>query len=137
MENKKSNKIKGRPISRGIAEGEALLCKEPISFFGDIDPKTGICVAPKHAIEGKSIAGKVLVFPHGKGSTVGSYIILQLQKNGNAPCAMINLEAEPIIAVGAIISKIPMIDKLEKDPFSFLKDGMKVKIDGEKGKLEF
>lgn len=129
--------LKGRSISRGSAKGEVLLCKDPISFFGDIDPATGICVAPKHAIEEKNIAGKVLVFPHGKGSTVGSYIVLQLKKNNLAPVAIINISAEPIIAVGAIISKIPMIDKLEKDPFTFLKDGMKVKIDGEKGTIEF
>ncbi len=129
--------IKGRSISRGIGRGEVLLCKEAISFLGDIDPKTGICVAPKHAIEGKCIAGKVLVFPQGRGSTVGSYVILQLAKNNKAPAAMINLEAEPIIAVGAIISKIPMVDKLEKDPLTFLKDGQKVKVDGEKGTLSF
>ena len=127
--------IKGRSISRGISNGEVLICKDAISFLGDIDPKTGICVAPKHAIIGKDITSKVLVFPHGKGSTVGSYVLLQLAKNGHAPAAMINLEAEPIIVVGAIISKIPMIDKLEKDPFALLKDGMKVKVDGDKGTL--
>ncbi len=127
--------INGRSISRGIGSGEVLICKDAISFLGDIDPKTGICVAPKHAIEGKDITGKVLVFPQGKGSTVGSYVLLQLAKNGHAPAAMINLEAETIIVVGAIISKIPMIDKLEKDPFAVLKDGMVVKVDGDKGTL--
>jgi len=132
-----STHFQGRSISRGIASGEVLLCKDAISFLGDIDPKSGICMAPKHAIEGKDITGKVLVFPQGKGSTVGSYVLLQLAKNGHAPAAMINLEAEPIIVVGAIISKIPMIDKLEKDPFSLLKDGMRVKVDGEKGTLSF
>ncbi len=130
------NIIHGRSISRGIASGEVLICKDAISFLGDIDPTSGVCVAPKHAIEGKCIAGKVLVFPQGKGSTVGSYVLLQLAKNGKAPAAMINLEAEPIIAVGAIISKIPMVDKLEKNPLELLKDGMNVQVDGEKGTLE-
>jgi len=128
--------IKGRSISRGIGKGEVLICKDAISFLGDIDPKTGICVAPKHAIEGKCVAGKVLIFPQGKGSTVGSYVLLQLAKNNKAPVAMINLEAEPIIVVGAIISKIPMVDKLEKNPMELLKDGQMVKVDGEKGTLE-
>ncbi len=131
----KTNIFHGRSIARGTGAGEVLLCKEAISFLGDIDPKTGVCVAPNHALLGKSIAGRVLVFPQGKGSTGGSYVILQLAKNNKAPAAMINLEAEPIIAVGAIISKIPMIDKLEKDPFTFLKDGQKVEVDGEKGTL--
>ena len=133
----KTTFLHGRPISRGMAIGEVLICKDAISFLGDIDPKSGICVAPKHAIEGKCVAGKVLVFPQGKGSTVGSYVLLQLAKNGKAPAAMVNLEAEPIIVVGAIISKIPMVDKLEKNPLELLKDGMKVKVDGEKGILEF
>ncbi|MFH1095598.1 MAG: DUF126 domain-containing protein [Candidatus Micrarchaeota archaeon] len=130
------NIIHGRSISRGTASGEVLICKEAISFLGDIDPKNGICVAPKHALEGKCIAGKVLVFPQGKGSTVGSYVLLQLTKNGKAPAAMINLEAEPIIAVGAIISKIPMVDKLEKNPMELLKDGMSVEVDGDKGTIK-
>jgi len=129
-------RVKGRVISRGIAEGEVLLSKDAISFLGGVDAKTGTVVEKGHAIEGKSVKGKVLVFPRGKGSTVGSYVMLQLKKNGVAPAAIINLEAEPIIAVGAIISRIPMLDKLEKDPFSFLKNGMKIRVDANKGFLE-
>jgi len=129
-------RVKGRVISRGIVEGEVLLSKDAISFLGGVDAKTGIVVEKGHAIQGKSVKGKVLVFPRGKGSTVGSYVMLQLKKNGVAPAAIINLEAEPIIAVGAIISRIPMLDKLEKDPFSFLKNGMKIRVDANKGFLE-
>lgn len=129
-------RVKGRIISRGVAEGEVLLSKDPISFLGGVDAKTGIVVEKDHAIEGKNVKGKVLVFPRGKGSTVGSYVILQLKKNRVAPAAIINLEAETIIAVGAIISRIPMLDKLERDPFSFLKNKMKVKVDAERGFID-
>ena len=108
-----------------------------ISFLGGVDPKTGIVVEKGHCLEGKCIAGKVLVFPRGKGSTVGSYVMLQLKKNKVAPCAIINEEAEPIIAVGAIISKIPMVDKLEGNAYAKLRDGMKIKVDGSAGKAEF
>ena len=128
--------IKGRSISLGVGEGVALVCAEAVSFFGGVDPKTGVVVEKGSPLEGKCIAGKVLVFPRGKGSTVGSYVILQLRKNGVAPTAIINLEAEPIIAVGAIISKIPMVDKLDGDAYSRLKDGMRVKVDGGKGIVE-
>ena len=128
--------IKGRSISLGVGEGVALVCAEAVSFFGGVDPKTGVVVEKGSPLEGKCIAGKVLVFPRGKGSTVGSYVILQLRKNGVAPAAIINLEAEPIIAVGAIISKIPMVDKLDGDAYSRLKDGMRVKVDGGKGIVE-
>ncbi len=127
--------VKGRIISRGIGKGKVLLSKDPISFLGGVDPKTGIVIEKGHAIEGKCIASTVLVFPRGKGSTVGSYVMLQLKKNGKAPAAIINIEAEPIISVGAIISKIPMLDKLERDPFKFLKDGMDVEVNCERGHL--
>jgi len=129
--------IKGRIISRGVGKGEVLLSKDAISFLGGVDPETGIVVEKGHSLEGENISGKVLVFPRGKGSTVGSYVMLQLKKNKKAPAAIINLEAEPIIAVGAIISSIPMLDKLEKNPYSELKDGQEVQIDANKGILKF
>lgn len=129
--------IKGRIIARGKAAGKVLISKDAISFLGGIDPKTGIVIEKGHALEGKNVAGTVLVFPTGKGSTVGSYVMLQLMKNKKAPAAIINAVAEPIIAVGAIISKIPMLDKLEKDPFITLKDGMNVEVDADNGEIIF
>lgn len=128
-------KIKGRIISRGKGKGKVLMSKDALSFLGGIDPKTGIVIEKGHPLEGKNISGTVLVFPRGKGSTVGSYVMLQLKKNGKAPAAIINAEAEPIIVVGAIISKIPMLDKLEKDPFTILKDGQEVELDGDRGEI--
>jgi hypothetical protein len=125
--------IKARTISRGKASGEALISHAPIGFLGGVDPKTGIIIEKGHPLEGRNIAGRVLVFPNGKGSTVGSYVMLQLAKNNKAPAAIINVSAEPIIAVGAIISKIPMVDKPGKDVFKLLKDGQSVSVDGEKG----
>lgn len=127
--------VKGRIISGGYAKGPALVTMQPISFLGSVDPKTGIVVEKGHELEGKSVAGRILVFPRGKGSTVGSYIMLQLKKNGVAPLAIINLEAETIIAVGAIISRIPMLDMLEKDIYSFIKNGMVVEVDAERGEI--
>ncbi|NYZ77329.1 DUF126 domain-containing protein [Candidatus Micrarchaeota archaeon] len=125
--------IKARPVSKGRASGEVLLSREPFSFLGGVDPKTGVVMEKGHELEGKSIAGKVIVFPNGKGSTVGSYVILGLAKNKKAPAAIINLEAEPIIVVGAIISKIPMVDRPEKDIFKLLKNGMRIEVDGTAG----
>ena len=130
-------RINARAIAKGTAEGEAMVSKDAISFFGGVDPKTGIIIDKGHSLEGKCIKGKVLVFPRGKGSTVGSYVLLQLKKNNCAPCAIINEEAEPIIVVGAIISHIPMVDKLEGGAYARIKDGMKIKVDGKEGKAEF
>lgn len=130
------NKLKGRTISKGCAKGEVLLSRDPISFLGSVDPKTGIVVEENHVLAGKSIKGKVLVFPHGKGSTVGSYVMYQLKKNGTAPAAIINLETEPIVAVGAIVSEIPMVDLLERNPYEFLKDGDIILVNGSGGYIE-
>jgi predicted aconitase with swiveling domain len=125
--------INARSIARGKATGEALVSTAPIGFLGGVDPATGIVIEKGHPLEGKCISGKILVFPSGKGSTVGSYVMLQLAKNRKAPAAIINVSAEPIIAVGAIISHIPMVDKAEKDVYAILKDGMKVTVDGGTG----
>jgi predicted aconitase with swiveling domain len=130
-------KIKGRSISPGIGKGKVLISKEPIGFYGNVDPKTGIVIEKGHELEGKCIKDKVLVFPHGKGSTVGSYVIYGLKKNGVAPAALVNRETETIVATGAILAGIPCIDKLEKDPLEVLKDGDEVIVDGDKGLVEF
>jgi len=120
--------LKGRAIWRGWARGEALVSNQPISFYGGVDPETGRIIEKGHELEGRSIAGKILVFPYGKGSTVGSYIILRLKRRGIAPKAIVNLRCEPIIAVGAIIAEIPTIDKID---VSMIRDGDLVKVDGE------
>ncbi len=128
--------LKGRTVSRGKAAGPALVSKDAISFLGGVDPKTGNVIEKGHALYGKNVKGAVLVFPGGKGSTVGSYVIYQLKKNGVAPAAIINVRSEPIVAVGAIISDIPMVDSLDKNPVETIKDGMIVTVDGTEGTVE-
>lgn len=125
--------LNGRRISKGFAEGEVLKSTSPISFLGGVDPKTGVVMDKNSNACGKSVKDKVFVFPMGKGSTVGSYVIYQLKKNGVAPLAIINREAETIVSVGAIISDIPMVDKIEIDT---LQEGKKVKVDGSNGTVE-
>jgi uncharacterized protein len=120
--------LKGRIIYKGKAEGEALVTSMPISFYGGVDPNTGVVIEKGHELQGISVKGKILVFPQGKGSTVGSYTLYRLKKNGAAPAGMINKECETIIAVGAIISEIPTIDKID---VSKIKTGNKVSIENE------
>ena len=120
--------MKGRIIYRGKAEAEALVTSQPISFYGGVDPNTGTIIEKGHELQGQSVKGKILVFPQGKGSTVGSYTLYRLKKNGVAPAGMINRECETIIAVGAIISEIPCIDKVD---ISQIKTGNKVRVENE------
>ena len=104
--------IQGRCIFKGAASGTALVSSMGISFFGGIDPETGVVTERGHELEGQCVAGKILVFPTGKGSTVGSYTLYRLKKNGHAPAAILNAECETITAVGCIIAEIPCIDHL-------------------------
>ncbi|UCC86635.1 MAG: DUF126 domain-containing protein [Anaerolineales bacterium] len=119
--------LRGRVIKSGQATGSALVSSEPIGFFGMIDAETGIVVEKGHPLEGVSVTGRVLVFPTGKGSTVGSYSLYRLAKAGLAPAAIINVESEPIVAVGAIISDIPMVDQVD---IQQIRNGDLVSIDG-------
>ena len=121
-------RMQGRVIRAGRAAGQALVSPVPIGFLGGIDPDSGVVVEPNHPLNGQSVAGRVLVFPTGKGSTVGSYTILRLARNGVAPAAMINAESEAIVAVGAIIADIPMVDQVA---IALIRDGDWVVVDND------
>jgi len=125
--------IKAHKVAKGKAKGEALVSHSPISFRGGVDEETGFIVDKGHELEGVSISGKILVFPVGKGSTAGSFQLLELKHNLRAPKAIINLRADPIIAVGAIISNIPMVDRLEQNPLQIVRNGDIVEVDADQG----
>jgi len=120
--------MKGRMISPGIAEGVAIVSTEPIGFYGGIDIKTGIVIEKDHPLEGKSVKDKILVFPCGKGSTVGSYVIYGIKKNGVAPAGIVNKETETIVATGAILAGIPCVDQIDIEK---IKDGDMVLLDAD------
>lgn len=128
--------LRGRKIIGGVAEGEAVVTKQPISFMGGVNPDIGQVVERGHELEGQKITGKIFIFPHGKGSTAGPYIIYAMAKRKTAPAGMINLEAEPIIAVGAAMGNIPLVDRLDKNPLEVISSGDRVKIDGDQGTVE-
>lgn len=120
--------LKGRIIFKGTVEGEALVTSQPISFYGGVDPNTGEVIEKGHELQGKSVKGKILVFPTGKGSTVGSYTLYRMKKNNTAPAGIVNKDCETVVAVGAIISEIPCVDKID---ISRLKNGDQLKIVGD------
>ncbi|MFW9820169.1 MAG: aconitase X swivel domain-containing protein [Candidatus Thorarchaeota archaeon] len=126
--------IKGKCIVPGEVVGESIVSCEPISFLGDIDPKTGQITAARHPLKGISVKGKILVFPFGKGSTVGSYVIYQLLKNRTAPIAFLTQKADPIVAVGAIISGIPMMDDID---INKIPNGIKLSVNTDLGLISF
>ncbi len=135
-------KLKGRSITSGVAEGEAMVTNEALGFSHGLDPTTGQIGDSGHEWFGKSVKGKVLVFPYGKGSTTGGLYILEAAKRGNAPAAVINVETDPVIAAGFILvkilydEKIPVIDRLEQNPIKLIKTGDRVKVDADNGVVE-
>ena len=125
--------MKGRTISPGKVEGKAIVSPEPIGFYGGIDAKTGVVIEKDHPLEGKSVTGKILVFPCGKGSTVGSYVIYGLAKNGVGPAGIINKETETIVATGVILAGIPCVDQIDIEK---IKDGDKIILDANNAMVE-
>ena len=129
-------KIRGKKVSGGVVEGATLITRDPITFLGGVDPESGVVVERGHELEGKSLKGKIVIFPRGKGSTVGSYVLYQMKKKGTAPKGIVNLEAEEIVAVGAIISDIPMIHSLEKSPYGVIDSGARIRLNADSGYIE-
>ncbi len=120
-------KLRGKVIYHGKAEGEALVTSQPISFYGGVDPESGRIVERGHELQGSCMNDRILVFPCGKGSTVGSYILYRMKKKGVAPLAIINRECETIVAVGAIISNIPCVDRID---IGRIKPSSHLRVDG-------
>lgn len=104
--------LKARKIVDGDVEGEAIVTKEGISFMGTVNPKTGYIIERKHEIEGICLKGKILVYPRGKGSTGGSYMLYDVVKNGVGPVGIINEQGESVTVIGAIIAELPMVDQV-------------------------
>lgn len=122
--------MQGRKIFKGKIAGEALVTGDDISFYGGCDPETGEIVEKGHHLEGKSVAGKILVFPSGKGSTVGSYVLYALKKAEKAPLAIVNKVMDPVVAVGCIISEIPAVDQID---ITIIQNGQKIEVDADNG----
>jgi hypothetical protein len=122
--------MQGRPISHGVGTGEALVLGSSLSFLGGVDPRTGRVKDRGTGAFNKTVRGRVLVFPTGKGSTVGSYVIYGLRVNGRAPAAIVNQTTETIVATGAILAKIPLVDNVD---IGRIRTGDRVTVDGDRG----
>jgi uncharacterized protein len=125
-------KIRGRGIVPGRASGTAIVIPEPFSFVGGVDPRTGELLRPAGGTADR-LAGRVFVFPSSKGSTVGSYLIYGLAKAGNGPAAIVNARSEGIVAVGASLASIPLVDRIDVGGF---RTGDRVTVDGDRGTVE-
>jgi predicted aconitase with swiveling domain len=132
-------RIKGRGLVGGRAAGYALVTKSAFTFAHGVDPRTGLITDPRSGLKGQSLKGKVLVFPHGRGSTTGPTWFLETVRNQNHPAAIINHHSEPIIVIGAVLAKllygqhIPVVSGFKNNPAETINTGDFVSVDGDKG----
>ena len=124
--------LEGRQISRGIATGKALVLASSLSFLGGVEPSTGRIKDRGTGAYNRTVRDRILVFSSGKGSTVGSYVIFGLKANGKAPAAIVNRETETIVATGAILAKIPLVDTVD---IARIETGDRVTVDGDRGQV--
>ena len=122
--------LRGRPIAPGRARGRVLASRTPVSFLGGIDARTGRVLDPRSDVCGQRLRGRVFTFPHGKGSTVGSYVLYGLAKRRVGPAAIVAERAEAIVTVGAILGEIPMVDRVDT---AALRTGDAAVVDGTHG----
>jgi len=126
----------GRSICNGLAEGEALVTKQGISFLGGVDPETGIITEVDHELHGERLGGKILVLPSLKGSAGGMWILIRLAASQKGPKAVIVAQADTILIGAVIIGEIPTVDSLPAEAFQTLKSGELLKVDATKGTVE-
>ena len=135
-----STQVKGRIVlgkGKGVITGTALVTTEPICFLGGVDVKTGNIPEQGHPLYGKCIKDTILVFPTGKGSTGGSYLIYDTIMNGNGPKCMLNLAVEQVTAIGCIMGEMPLIDRPEQDITQLIHTGDQVSVNFDTGIIEF
>ncbi len=128
--------FQGKGIVKGYFRGEALVTNKPISFLGGVDLSTGRILEKNHELEGATLAGRVLLMPHGKGSTVGSYVLYGLAKRKLAPGAIVTVKVDLMTLTGCVISEIPLVDRVPEEALSTIKNGDVVEVDAFRGLIK-
>lgn len=113
--------VKCKTAVYGNVRAGLLWANEPMSFWGTVDPQSGVIRDNRHSLYQKNMSGKVLAFTTPKGSSGTGLIILEQVRTGCAPAAIINLRSDPVVLTGPIIAKrfynvdIPVVNISEED----------------------
>lgn len=127
--------LRGRTVVGGTVEAEALVTRQAISAWGGLDPMTGTIIEQGHELEGHSFAGKVLVFLGAKGSSAYSAYLNMARIAGVGPAGMVFVRTTTKAALGAVVSRVPAVTDLDRDPFEVIATGDVVRIDGDRAEV--
>jgi len=121
----------------GSGQGPALVLAEPLSLWGGLDPQTGEIIDRRHPASGANVSGQVLVLPAGRGSSSASSILLEAVRQGTAPTAVITVEPDAILALGAAVARemyqqAPPVVVLDTADYAQLQNGQWISV-GEDG----
>ena len=128
--------LRGRGLGGGVCEGEALVTRDAIAGWGGTDPSTGTIIESTHELVGRSVAGKILVFPAAKGSSGWSGVYHQARLEGAGPKAMVFNVLNTKIALAVVVSHVPCVTGLDRDPIEVIQTGDLVRVDGDRGVIE-
>lgn len=131
--------FRGHGIVGGRVLARAVVSTMPFGFWQGIDPKTGLVIDRRHDTFEQSLAGRIFIFPYGRGSTGTPGVFLEAVKNGNAPLGLINIKSEAIVTICAILAEefckvqVPLIDQVDPQLFERIRTGDLVEMDGDEG----
>ncbi len=108
--------------------GRAFVTDVPITLLGFVNRETGVVEEPGHPADGRSLAGKIAIFPKGSGSTVAPYVLLELHYRGMAPVAIVNTEIDQQSAPACSLEGIPYAFGFDKDVIGGIRDGEMVEL---------
>jgi predicted aconitase with swiveling domain len=126
--------LQGMGLVEGCVEGPVAASDLPVGV-ARIDPESGILHETGHPLDGRNLAGTVLICPTGKGSSSGSYVLLNLARRGLAPAAIVATQADAVLIAGAVLADIPLITGCDKDALQCVADRTLVRVDGTAGTI--
>ncbi len=117
-------------------EGEVVLSRDTFSIRYDMDRETGVISRRGHALEGQSLAGKIVYFPAVQGGVAAGWAFLALAHRGVAPAGVLFGRTNPVMIQGLVLAGIPVMHRLSPDPFTVLRSGERVRMSPARGVVE-
>jgi hypothetical protein len=123
------SELRGHPGIGPPARGRALVAKDGFSARYDLDREAGRFSRPSHRLFGRSYVGRVLVLDQAKGGVASAWMLQEMVASGRAPAALLLNAANPVLAQGAALAGLPLIDRFPVDVTAAIPDGALVEVE--------